>query len=54
MNWHKAKMRQLYEIAFLDPEAAPWHKEGAKAEIVRRIRRKYKRINFKARKVYPR
>lgn len=55
MNWKKATLGQLYEIAYNDDGAAPIHKRAAIEEIRRKTRRKPKgKINYKEKKVYPR
>lgn len=56
MNWHKARLSELYCIAYDDPMATPVDRQQALEEIRRRMQQKMRhpRVNFKERKVYPR
>ncbi|MNJ45671.1 hypothetical protein D3C77_407780 [compost metagenome] len=53
MNWRKANLTQLYEIAFNDPGASVIHKRAAVEEIQRRMSKKHVNANHKIKKVYP-
>ncbi|MEK3718925.1 hypothetical protein [Paenibacillus sp. FSL R7-0333] len=54
MNWKKATLPQLYEIAFNDSGAPIMHKHSALAEIQRRQPQRREKVNYKMKKVYPR
>lgn len=54
MDWKKATLGQLYEIAYNDEEAAEIHKRNAQAEIQRRRKRPKSKVNHKIKAVYPR
>jgi hypothetical protein len=54
VNWKKATLGQLYEIAYNDDGAAPIYKRSAIAEIKRRRKRPKNRVNHKIKAVYPR
>ncbi|MEK4236514.1 hypothetical protein [Paenibacillus sp. FSL H7-0714] len=54
MNWKKATLGQLYEIAYNDDGAAPIYKRNALAEIQRRRERPKSKVNHIIKAVYPR
>lgn len=53
MNWHLAKTRELYVIAFDDPYAEPMDVYEAKNEINRRKKEKHARLKQTEQKHYP-
>lgn len=53
MNWRAAALQQLRMIVW-DTGAHPVLRQEAAAELSRRRRLIYGKINFKVRKVYPR
>lgn len=55
MNWKKATMKQLRNIAFQDDDA-PWvHRIAAAAELRNRYQRnRYSRVQHKRKEMYPR
>ncbi|WP_179087029.1 hypothetical protein [Paenibacillus odorifer] len=54
MNWKKATLGQLYEIAYNDDGAASIYKNNALAEIQRRRKKPMSKVNHKIKAVYPR
>ena len=56
MNWHKARLSELYCIAYDDPMATPVDRQQALEEIRRRKQQKVRhiRVNYREKKVYPR
>jgi hypothetical protein len=54
VNWKKATLGQLYEIAYNDDGAAPIYKHSALAEILRRRKRPKSKVNHNIKAVYPR
>lgn len=54
LNWRKATREQLNNIANLDHDAPLEYRIAAAAELKRRNRRKYGRLNYKLKPVYKR
>ena len=55
MNWSKARLSELYCIAYDDPMATPADRRAAMEEILRRKqRRKKAQVQYKKKAVYPR
>ena len=56
MNWHKARLSELYCVAYDDPMATPVDRQQALEEIRRRLQAKKRhiRVNYREKKVYPR
>ena len=53
MNWRKAKRRELYAVIF-DDMATNLEIDAAIEELRRRMFKRYIRVNFKRKVVYPR
>ena len=56
MNWSKARLSELYCIAYADEMATPVDRQQALEEIRRRKQQKARhvRVNYREKKVYPR
>ena len=56
MNWRKARLSELYCIAYADEMATPVDRQQALEEIRRRMqgKKRHIRVNYREKKVYPR
>jgi len=54
LDWKKAKLRELRVILQDDPHATFTDRKAVEAELLRRKKQQYARMQNKERKVYPR
>lgn len=52
LSWRQAKLDQLYEIGYNDPGVSPMHREIARAELRRRQRKRYTKVQIKIKPKY--